>query len=135
MHNNLATHRLQRGLEVAVEALRAEGVPAELRIYPLYRSASLDSRLALCLKQPLFIECHPDRPGLSRLVVTYDYETDSYALEFCLRVADLREQFAHFSAPEDQPPPCLHLMQQVVRLAESGSAERITRTLIQIGAA
>lgn len=131
----LPTHRLRQGLEAVRDCLRAEGVPAELRIYPLYRSASLDSRLALCLKQPMFIECHPDRPGLSRLVVTYDYEAGCYALEFCLRVADLREQFAHFDSPDGEPPPCLHLLQQVVRLAESSSAERITRTLLQIGAA
>lgn len=133
--DDLPTHRLRQGLEAARDSLRAEGVPAELRIYPLYRSASLDSRLALCLKQPMFIECHPDRPGLSRLVVTYDYEEDCYALEFCLRVADLREQFSHFDSPEGEPPPCLHLLQQVVRLAESSSAEQITQTLLQIGAA
>ncbi|MFT4974720.1 MAG: hypothetical protein ACI8S6_000603, partial [Myxococcota bacterium] len=131
----LATCRLRRGLEEVCVHLRKAGVPAELRIYPLYRSASLDSRLALCLKQPLFIECHPDRPGLSRLVVTYDYEADRYALEFCLRVADLRDQFAYFEVPPGEPGACLHLLQQVVQLAESSSAERITRTLLQIGAA
>ncbi|MEL6341775.1 MAG: GNAT family N-acetyltransferase [Myxococcota bacterium] len=133
--DQLPTARLRHGLEAVCDSLREQGVPAEMRIYPLYRSASLDSRLALCLKQPLFIECHPERAGLSRLIVTYDYEADLYALEFCLRVADLSDQFHSFQPPEDQPPPCLHLLQQVVRLAESSSPERIARTLLQIGAA
>ena len=131
----LPTARLRAGLERVCARLRAAGVPAELRLYPLYRSASLDSRLALCLKQPLFVECRPDRPGLSRLVVTYDYEAEQYTLEFCLRVADLRDQFPDAPVPDGEPPPCLHLLQEVVRLAESPSPEQITHTLLQIGVA
>ena len=133
--DDLATHRLRRGLEAARESLLARGVTAELRIYPLYRSASLDSRLALCLKQPLFLECHPGRPGMSRLLVTYDYEAGQYTLEFCLRVANLQDQFTTFQPPAGEPAACLHLLQQVVCLAESSSAEKITDTLLQIGAA
>ena len=133
--DNLPVDRLQRGLESVRDYLHSEGVPAELRLYPLYRSASLDGRLALCLKQPLFVECRPDRPGLSRLVVTYDYETGDYTLEFCLRVADLRDQLPATRPPQGKPQPCLHLLQEVVRLAESSSPARIIDTLLQIGAA
>ena len=51
---------IKRALAEVQEELSALGVTNVLRMYPPYRVASLDRRLELCLKQPLFIECHPD---------------------------------------------------------------------------
>lgn len=126
----LATHRLQGGLARIQALLHDRNIRAEMRIYPMYRYASVDDRL---VKQPLFVECRSPQPGMSCWVITYDYEADIYNLDICIRVADLQGHFADGIPQERRSMTCLHLLQQVFRLAEAGSAEQVVETLVQVG--
>jgi arginine-tRNA-protein transferase len=128
----LATHRLQQGLQRVCTLLHARGIAAEIRIYPMYRYASVDDRL---LKQPLFVECRAQQTSSSCWVISYDYEAETYNLDICVRVADLQGHFADGIPAAQLSKTCLHLLQQVFRLAEAGTAEQVVDTLIQVGVA
>ena len=109
------------------------GVENRLRMYPPYRVASLDRRLDLCLKQPLFVECHPERQDSFCMLITYDFLSENYRLELCLRYADISDQLGEPETKPDGPVPCLELLQGVMRLGEATSASAIARTTQRLG--
>ena len=131
--DSLPAERIRGALSSVCGALDAEGVANTLRMYPPYRVASLDRRLELCLKQPLFVECHPGRRDSFCMLITYDFHTDSFQLELCLRYADISDQLGVPETRADGPESCLDLLQGVMRLGEAQSAEAIARTARRLG--
>ncbi|MFT5679798.1 MAG: arginyl-tRNA--protein-N-Asp/Glu arginylyltransferase [Myxococcota bacterium] len=129
----LPAAKIKTALAEVQAALDGVEVENRLRMYPPYRVASLDRRLELCLKEPLFVECHPRRQDSFCMLITYDFLTESYQLELCLRYADISDQLGVPETKPGGPLPCLELLQGVMRLGEARSAEAIARTAKRLG--
>ena len=129
----LPAARIKEALTRVQDKLDRIGVSNTLRMYPPYRVASLDRRLELCLKQPLFVECHPSRRDSFCMLITYDFLTQNFQLELCLRYADISDQLGIPEMKSGGPKPCLELLQGVMRLGEARSAEAIARTAKRLG--
>ena len=130
---HLPAARIKRALAAVQGELSELGVDSALRMYPPYRVASLDRRLEQCLKQPLFVECHPDRRDSFCMLITYDFLTQSYQLELCLRYANIADQLGMPETKPGGPQPCLELLQGVMQLGESAAAAAIARTAVRLG--
>jgi arginine-tRNA-protein transferase len=129
----LPAARIKDALAAVQDELSSLGVESVLCMYPPYRVASLDRRLDQCLKQPLFIECHPGRRDSFCMLITYDFLTQSYQLELCLRYANIADQLGMPETKAGGPLPCLELLQGVMQLGEADSAAAIARAAVRLG--
>lgn len=129
----LPAAQIKDALAAVQEELSHLGIDSVLRMYPPYRVASLDQRLEQCLKQPLFVECHPGRRDSFCMLITYDFLTQSFQLELCLRYANIADQLGMPETKPGGPQPCLELLQGVMQLGEASSAAAIARTAVRLG--
>lgn len=77
--------RQRAALLVALAALEARGVEAELRTNTMFELPAHVAELSMCLNQPLYIECFASREGRNRVLVLWDPEREAYSLVHAVR--------------------------------------------------
>ncbi|MCS6899603.1 MAG: GNAT family N-acetyltransferase [Myxococcales bacterium] len=85
--------RLRAALDEVLRRLTLLRIPARPLLYPMFELPAHTPSLSMCLDQPYVLECLPERHPVAALLVTWDIDSESYALVHALRaVACAKDQ-------------------------------------------